>query len=186
MLGTAEVASAVTEALTRCAGVPIVVDPVWRAGSGAELLSEAGLAALKVGLLPLAALVTPNLAEAEMLSGRQVCTIGDMREAARAIALLGPKAVLVKGGHLPGEPVDVLLADGEIIELGAERVPLPRRVHGTGCALSTAAAVFLAGGDDVVRAVRKAKAYVAAGVRHARVVGRGALVLDFGAAARGD
>jgi len=184
MLGNAEVVSAVADALAGHSGMPIVVDPVRRAGSGSELLSEAGLIALRKELLPLAALATPNLAEAEMLSGRQVRTVEEMREAATAIALLGPKAVLVKGGHLPGEPVDVLFADGQVVELEGDRVPAPRRVHGTGCALSTAAAVFLAEGDDMVKAVTKAREYVAAGLRHARVVGRGALVLDFGEAAR--
>ncbi len=184
MLGSAAVVRAVADALRRHHGSPIVVDPVLRAGSGAELLPHAGLTALKEELLPLAILVTPNLAEAEALWGQQVRTVEEMREAARAISLLGPQAVLVKGGHLPGEPVDVLYANGKLVALAGERVRVERRVHGTGCALSTAAAAFLAQGDDVLRAVTKAKAYVAAGLRKARAVGGGALLLGYAEAGK--
>jgi len=182
MLAGPEVVLAVTSVLAAHRGPPVVLDPVRTAGSGAELLNEAGLTALRESLLPLAHLVTPNLAEAEALAGRRVRTIEEMRAAARAIAALGPAAVLVKGGHLGGAPVDVLFADGEWVELPGERVALDRRVHGTGCAFSAAAAVFLANGSPLVEAVSGAKRYVTAGLRAARAVGHGALVIDYRAA----
>ncbi len=182
MLAGPGIAGAVASVLAEHGGVPVVVDPVWRAGSGAELLSKAGVVALRERVLPLTHLLTPNLAEAEWLSGRPVRTVEEMKTAARAIAKLGPAAVLVKGGHLPGEPVDVLCEGGECAEVMGERVLLERRVHGTGCALSAATAVFLAEGDRTPEAVRKAKAYVAAGRRVARAVGHGARVIDYRAA----
>ncbi len=155
------IVEAIADALSRHAsGVPLVVDPVMRATSGASLLRQDGEAALVRRLLPLATIVTPNLLEAQTLSGMAaVRDLAAMEEAARRIQAKTPGAVLVKGGHLEGAATDVLCVDGRIIPLKGERVDTPF-THGTGCALSAAIAASLAHGHGVVEAVREAKAYV--------------------------
>jgi hydroxymethylpyrimidine kinase/phosphomethylpyrimidine kinase len=183
MLATGDVVRAVAEVLRGLRHVPVVVDPVITSTSGHDLLDEEGVRELRRVLLPQAALVTPNLDEAQVLSGRQARTIDEMRECARTIADLGPGAVLVKGGHLEGEPTDVLYEAGVTTELPGERVRLPGEVHGTGCAFSAALGVFMARGHAVGEAARKAKSYVAAALRNPVALGRGAWVIDYGRAA---
>lgn len=178
MLATSANVRAVAETMSQWADVPLVVDPVIRSTSGHDLIDEEGVDELRRSLLPLATLVTPNLEEAERLAGRRARTVKEMRECARAIAELGPQAVLVKGGHLGGQLGDVLYAEGQVAELAVERVRLERQVHGTGCALSSAAAVFLASGHGIAQAVERARTYVAAGLRNAVEVGGGSLVID--------
>lgn len=151
----------------------VVVDPVLLAGGGEALTEPAALPALKAELLPLAYVVTPNLAEAAALTGLRVKTASDMEKAARAIAKLGPANVLIKGGHLAGEPVDILF-DGEgISHFRAERVPGENK-HGTGCTFSAALATFLAQGYDLVDAVARAKSFVTLAIRSSFPIGRGA------------
>jgi len=137
----------------------VVVDPVLAASRGGRLLDDAGLRALVTSLLPLCALVTPNLAEAEALTGEAVRDAAGMSRAARAIVRLGAPAALVKGGHLAGAAVDVLF-DGE----REERFEAPRvrgtDPHGTGCVLSAAIAAGLAHGHDLRDAIAHAKAHV--------------------------
>ena len=159
MLHRAPVIDAVVARL-RARPLPhLVVDPVMVATSGDPLLEPAGIAALRERLLPLATLVTPNLREAEVLTGRAVTTVAEMREAARALVALGARAALVKGGHLAGDAVDVLYDGRGFRELGAPRRE-GRRLHGTGCVLSAAITAGLARGNDLAEAVAEAKRHV--------------------------
>ena len=176
MLGRAVIVEVVA---ARMAGrrVPLVVDPVMVATSGDVLLDAAGTEALRRLLLPSARLVTPNLAEAAVLTGRPVRDIAGMREAARAIRDLGPAAVLVKGGHLTDSACDVLLDGDELHELQAPRLATPA-LHGSGCTLSAAITAGLARGASLLDAVRTAKDFVHAAIARAPAVGRGARPLD--------
>jgi hydroxymethylpyrimidine/phosphomethylpyrimidine kinase len=178
MLATGAIVRVVAEVLSEHGDVPVVVDPVIRSTSGHMLLDEDGVRELRQRLLPRAWLVTPNLMEAALLTGQEVRSVQQMAECARTIAEMGAGAVVVKGGHSRGEPVDVLYADGEATEIPGQRVPGVREVHGTGCAFSAAAAVFAARGHDTLATARMAKAYVAAGLRNAVAVGGGARVID--------
>ena len=172
MLATAAIVSAVAGAIERL-GLPlVVVDPVMVAKSGDRLLDRDAEAAYRERLLPLATVVTPNLPEAEALLGRPVRTLAEMREAGRALRAMGPHAVVVKGGHLEGDAVDVFW-DGERMEdLSAPRIAT-KNTHGTGCTYSAAIAARLALGDPLLEAVRGAKAYLTEAIRRSYSVGRG-------------
>jgi len=173
MLATAEGIEAVVRAVRRNRIAPLVVDPVMVARSGDRLLDPAGERACVELLLPLADVLTPNVFEAEVLLGRPVRDAEDMRRAARDLLALGPRAVLVKGGGIPGaEALDVLHDGRELVELSAPRVDTPN-THGTGCALSAAIAARLALGAGVLQAVRGAKAYLTEGLRRSYAAGRG-------------
>ncbi len=172
MLATAALVSAVAAAIERLRLPLIVVDPVMVAKSGDRLLDRDAETAYRERLLPLATVVTPNLPEAESLLGRPVRTLAEMREAARALRALGPRAVVVKGGHLEGDAVDVFW-DGERMEdLSAPRIAT-KNTHGTGCTYSAAIAARLALGDPLLDAVRGAKAYLTEAIRRSYSVGRG-------------
>jgi hydroxymethylpyrimidine/phosphomethylpyrimidine kinase len=150
----------------------LVVDPVMVAKSGDPLLAPAAQGALVAALLPLALVVTPNLPEAAALAGIPVTTEAAMADAARRIHAQGPAWVLVKGGHLDGDAVD-LLYDGRTLErLTAPRIPTPH-THGTGCTYSAAIAAALARGATVPAAVAEAKRYVTAAIRAGFPLGRG-------------
>jgi hydroxymethylpyrimidine/phosphomethylpyrimidine kinase len=152
----------------------LVVDPVMVSKSGFRLLRDDAVAALTRALLPLAMVVTPNLEEAAILSGEAIASVGDMKRAAEAILALGPRAVVVKGGHasfalatdvlLASDGMDVLLPEGEVQE---------RSVHGTGCTFSAAIAARLALGDPLRPAVQRAKRYVTHVIQNATAVGHG-------------
>jgi hydroxymethylpyrimidine/phosphomethylpyrimidine kinase len=172
MLATAEIVRAVADAAARLRLPHLVVDPVMVAKSGDRLLDPAAEAAYRERLFPLAEVVTPNLPEAEALLGRPVRTLPDMREAARALRALGPRVVVVKGGHLEGDAVDVVWDGERLEEIGAARIRTPH-THGTGCTYSAAIAARLALGDPPVEAVRAAKAYLTEAIRGAYAVGRG-------------
>ncbi|MBM4243428.1 MAG: bifunctional hydroxymethylpyrimidine kinase/phosphomethylpyrimidine kinase [Deltaproteobacteria bacterium] len=176
MLGRAAIVDVVAERLA-CRAIPLVVDPVMVATSGDLLLTADGVAALRGRLLPLARLVTPNLAEAAVLAGRDVRTLADMRAAARCIRDLGPGAVLVKGGHLAGAACDVLLDGADLHELATARVDAGP-LHGSGCTLAAAICAALARGDALPDAVAAAKRFVHEAIRGALAVGRGARPLD--------
>ncbi len=172
MLANAAIVKAVAEAVQRLALPNLVVDPVMVAKSGDRLLDPAAENAYLADLFPLATVVTPNLEEAEALLGRPVRALSAMREAARALLDLGAKAVVLKGGHLEGAAVDVF-ADGRILEeLPAERIPTPN-THGTGCTFSAAIAARLALGEELLAAVRGAKAYLTEAIRRSYRLGRG-------------
>jgi hydroxymethylpyrimidine/phosphomethylpyrimidine kinase len=172
MLASPAIVLSVADAIARHRLVNVVVDPVMVAKGGARLLDEQAVEAIRSRLLPLATIVTPNVLEAEALTGRAIATLDDQREAAAAILELGPRAVLVKGGHLTGPAVDVLHDGRGTIELGADRIDT-RHTHGTGCTLSAAIAARLALGDDLPAAARAAKAYVTRAIAQAPGLGRG-------------
>jgi len=172
MLATAAIVSAVAAALERLRVPLVVVDPVMIAKSGDRLLDRDAETRYREHLLPLATVVTPNLPETESLLGRPVRTLAEMREAACALRAMGPRAVVVKGGHLEGDAVDVFW-DGERMEdLSAPRIAT-KNTHGTGCTYSAAIAARLALGDPLLDAVRGAKAYLTEAIRRSYSVGRG-------------
>ena len=150
----------------------LVVDPVMVAKGGDRLLDADAEQAYVERLFPLATVLTPNLPEAEALLGRPVRTLADMKDAAREMVRRGLRAVVVKGGHLAGEPVDVFFDGRRLVELPAPRIDT-RHTHGTGCTYSAAIASRLALGDELLEAVRAAKAYLTEAIRGAYAVGRG-------------
>jgi len=156
---------------------PLVVDPVILSKHVAALLQADAIDALKTRLLPYTFLLTPNLEEAALLTGVEVDNIGGMRKAAEKLAALGPRAVLVKGGHLGGDATDVLFHQGEFREFSSPRVATGN-THGTGCTLSAAIAAGLASGYDLLEAVERAKRYVTAAIRSDPGLGAGAGPLD--------
>jgi len=183
MLCNAPIVRAVAATLRERDVRNLVVDPVMRSKSGHRLLDEEAEEALIAELLPLAAVVTPNLAEAERLAGVAVATGDDMRRAAEAIHRLGPGAVIVKGGHLGGDPTDLLFDGSTFVELPGERI-VTRNTHGTGCCFSAALATELARGRPVHRAARRAKRFVTEAIRSAPDLGHGAGPTDPLAGAR--
>lgn len=178
LLGRAAIVDAVAAQL-RARPLLLVVDPVMVAGTGRVLTEPSALAVVRAALLPLATVVTPNLAEAASLTGRAVDDLPSMHDAARALVDLGAAAALVTGGHLPGAPVDVLCAGGAVHELAGTRIG-SAPTHGTGCTLSAAIAAGLAAGDRLERAVERARRFVARALATAPAVGRGRRPLDHG------
>ncbi|MEZ5287647.1 MAG: bifunctional hydroxymethylpyrimidine kinase/phosphomethylpyrimidine kinase [Vicinamibacterales bacterium] len=178
MLGTSAIVEAVAAAVEALDLPNLVVDPVMVAKSGDRLLDDDAVHALRASLLPLARVVTPNLPEAEVLAGVSITSLDDMREAARRIASHGPRAVVVKGGHLPGnEVVDMLFEGGLVHEFVGPRVDGPH-THGTGCTFGAAVAAGLARGEDLTAAVARAKAFVAGAMATGIAVGAGHRPLD--------
>lgn len=160
MLGDAAVIEAVVAAYGELHLGPLVVDPVQAASHGGNLLDPEALPCLVSKLLPAAALITPNIPEAEAIIGVEITGRREMALAARELAGLGPAAVLVKGGHLAGDASpDLLWAGGEEIWFEGPKLKV-RHSHGTGCTLSAAITAGLARGDDLVEACRSAKSYV--------------------------
>jgi hydroxymethylpyrimidine/phosphomethylpyrimidine kinase len=171
MLATAELVSGVAARL-RDVGAPVVVDPVGVSKHGDPLLSADAVDTIRAELLAVATVATPNLYEVEQLTGVRVHTESDLPRAAEAVLALGSRWVLVKGGHLPGDAVD-LLTDGTTYEhLRATRLP-NRHTHGTGCTLASAIASRLALGDDVPAACRAAKDYVTGAIAAGFPLGSG-------------
>ena len=150
----------------------LVVDPVMVAKGGARLLREEAIDALRSRLLPLAAVITPNLPETEALLARPVRTLAEMRQAARDLALLGPRAVVVKGGHSEGDATDVYWDGSDMVELTSPRFPT-RNTHGSGCAFSAAIAAGLARGLDPLAAVREAKEFITDAIEFSLEIGHG-------------
>ena len=176
MLSRPETIGAVAAALRKYAPRHVVLDPVMVAKSGDALLQPEAVASLKAELLPLASVITPNLPEAGVLLGQEEALNEEgMEDAARALLDLGPRAVLLKGGHLEGARSTDLLFDGDdMVRLESERIDT-RNTHGTGCTLSSAVAALLARGRALPEAVREAKAYVSAAIAAADglKIGRG-------------
>ncbi len=171
MLSNAGVIKAVAQSARKW-HLRLVVDPVMVATAGDRLLQAEALETLRDALLPLAEVVTPNLPEAEVLSGQQIETLDEMCAAARAIARLGPRHVVVKGGHRSGAPADVYFNGERCITLPGERIETPH-THGTGCTFSAAIAALLAQGLSVEDALFGAKKYVTEAIRRAPGIGRG-------------
>ncbi len=157
-LGNSDVIEALADAAASF-DFPLVVDPVMISKHGAPLLKDLARSALKERLLPRAFLVTPNLHEASLLSGMPVTDTASMEEAARRIEALGPKAVLVKGGHLEAEAVDILFSEGKMTRFSAPRINT-RHTHGTGCTYSAAITAELARGRPLPVAVACAKKFI--------------------------
>ena len=155
-------------------GFPLVVDPVMTAKSGARLLKPEAEESLKKILLPVATVVTPNIFEAEVLSGLKISTLADMRDVAKRIADLGPKAVVVKGGHLENgnEAIDVVYSDGEFRELRGSRIDT-RNTHGTGCSFSAAITAGLAKGKSIMEALEEAKSFIQVAIKYGLSIGKG-------------
>jgi hydroxymethylpyrimidine/phosphomethylpyrimidine kinase len=168
--------AAIVEAIARIAAsfrFPLVVDPVMIAKNGRRLLSAGAIEALGARLLPAAALLTPNLAEAEVLAGIPIHTAADMRHAARRLHERGARAVLVKGGHLEGDAVDILFDGERFREFTAPRTPT-RHTHGTGCTYSAAITAGLARGLALGAAVARAKEFISEAIRSNPGLGHGA------------
>jgi hydroxymethylpyrimidine/phosphomethylpyrimidine kinase len=179
MLGSSDVIATVCEALERhAAGVPIVVDPVMVAKGGQALLAAEAVDTLRRRLLPMAAVITPNLPEAEALTGMTITSPGEMRVAAMALLALGVPAVLLKGGHLPGDELVDLLATPDGIEAFAAPRIQTRHTHGTGCSTASAVAAGLAQGMSLRDAVVRARTYVRAAIASAPGLGHGHGPLD--------
>ncbi len=173
MLGGAAAIERVCDTLAARAGVPLVVDPVMFAKGGARLLAADAVTMLKRRLLPMAAVLTPNLPEAEALAGMTIPDLPAMRHAAAALLTLGVPAVLLKGGHLPGEAViDLLATEDGVEEFAAPRIA-SRHTHGTGCTLASAVAAGLAQRLSLRAAVLRARAYVRAAIASAPGFGAG-------------
>lgn len=171
-LGSPEIIEALASKAARFP-FPLVVDPVLTGTCGVPLVVKDGAAAFQRGLLKHAYLVTPNLPEAEALTGIRVDSLDSMREAARAIAALGPRAVLLKGGHLEGESAtDLLYFEGEFQEFRARRIAA-KPLHGTGCTFSAAITAGLAQGKDLLEAVAAAKQYITRAIETGPRLGRG-------------
>lgn len=187
MLHSAEVIHVVAAGIARHApGVPLVVDPVMVAKGGHRLLLTEAETALRDVLLPMAALITPNLPEAEVLAGFPVRGEVDMRRAAEKLAALGAKAVLMKGGHLEGDRVvDILFHDGRFDRFEDSRIK-SRSTHGTGCTLASAIAAGLAQKMSLYDAVARARDYVRKAIETAPGFGRGHGPLNHAVTVRSD
>jgi hydroxymethylpyrimidine/phosphomethylpyrimidine kinase len=179
MLASAELVSLVAARLSTV-DAPVVVDPVSVSKHGDPLLAADALEAVRTALLPVAAVVTPNLYEVRQLTGVEVTGAADLHRAADAVLALGPRAVLVKGGHLAGDAVDLLVtAAGDAYEYRSERYD-NRHTHGTGCTLASAVAARLACGDPLPEAVAAAKEYVTGAIAHGFALGAGIGPVDHG------
>jgi hydroxymethylpyrimidine/phosphomethylpyrimidine kinase len=173
MLANAAIAEAVAAAIRALDLPQVVVDPVMVAKGGDRLLSEEAIATIRSELLPLAHVVTPNIPEAEALTGVSIRSLDDMREAATRILRLGPRVVLVKGGHASGpESIDVCVTAAESFEVRAPRLDTPH-THGTGCTLSSAIAANLALERNDREAIERAREYLEGAIRHAPGLGSG-------------
>ncbi len=172
MLATPEVLHVVAGKIRQYGIAKLVVDPVMVAKGGMPLIREEAKKTLMEELIPLAFVLTPNIPEAEVLSGIRIETLDDMKEAARIIRKLGARHVVVKGGHLSGDAVDLLYDGGGFREFRSPRIATAD-THGTGCTYSAAIATGLAFGRDVAAAVAEAKRYITEAVRHAWRLGKG-------------
>jgi hydroxymethylpyrimidine/phosphomethylpyrimidine kinase len=174
MLHRIEVLRAVTDTLrAKAAATPLVADPVMVAKGGARLLQEDSIAFVRQRLLPLATVLTPNVPEAEILAERRIAGPDDLRAAGERLRAAGAGAVLMKGGHLPGDTVRDVLVDGDGIEVyESPRLDTPH-THGTGCTLASAIATGLAQGLPLRLAVARARAYVQEAIRTAPGYGHG-------------
>ncbi|MFI5182788.1 MAG: bifunctional hydroxymethylpyrimidine kinase/phosphomethylpyrimidine kinase [Vicinamibacteria bacterium] len=172
MLANRGIVEAVAEAVARL-GIPhLVVDPVMVAKSGDSLLDPSAQRAYVERLFPLTEVLTPNLLEAEALLRHRVRSLPEMRQAAQELHAKGPRVVVIKGGHLAGDPTDVFFDGERFEEIRGPRVET-KNTHGTGCTFSAAIASRLALGDEVLVAVRAAKAYLTEAIRRSYSVGAG-------------
>ncbi len=172
MLSSSEIVEVVARELDRHGIKNLVVDPVMIAKSGDPLLRQEAVDSVRTLLVPLACIVTPNVPEAETLTGMKVETDEDMREAARRIIGMGARAVVVKGGHREGPATDLFYDGTEFVEFTSDRFDTVN-THGTGCTFASATAAGLAQGKSVVEAVAQAKEYVTEAIRNSYPLGQG-------------
>ena len=172
MLSSPEIIEVVAASIIKQRLRNLVVDPVMVAKGGAKLLRDDAVDALRKRLLPLAAVVTPNLPEAEVLLGRRISTLHERRQAARELVALGARAAVVKGGHAEKDVIDVYWDGTELVELSAERVETAN-THGSGCVFSAAITAGLAQGKDPLAAVRDAKAFISQAIANSLEIGHG-------------
>ncbi|HET7420726.1 MAG TPA: bifunctional hydroxymethylpyrimidine kinase/phosphomethylpyrimidine kinase [Candidatus Dormibacteraeota bacterium] len=171
MLASAAIIESVAEAVEQHRIRNLVVDPVMVAKGGAKLLRDDAVEALRGRLLPLAAVITPNLPETQVLLGREIRTVDERRAAARELVSLGARAAVVKGGHA-ADVTDVFFDGSELVELPARRVDTGN-THGSGCVFSAAITAWLARGADPLTAVRQAKEFITGAIANSIEVGHG-------------
>ncbi|MCD8165521.1 MAG: bifunctional hydroxymethylpyrimidine kinase/phosphomethylpyrimidine kinase [Bacteroides sp.] len=171
MINDIEIVRVIAQALKKYQPAHVVFDPVMISTSGSKLINDDAIAVLTSELMPLTDLITPNLDEAEVLTGKKITNLDEMKAAARSLLNYGSKWVLVKGGHLQGEIIyDVLQAqEGDPVIFTGDHIE-SKNVHGTGCTLSSSIATFLALGDSMPKAVEQAKAYITGAIRHGKDV----------------
>jgi hydroxymethylpyrimidine kinase/phosphomethylpyrimidine kinase len=172
MLASSQIIDAVALAITKHRITNLVVDPVMVAKGGARLLRDDAIDSLRRRLLPLAAVITPNLPEAEVILGRPVKTLAERRGAARDLVALGVRAAVVKGGHAEGDVTDVYWDGTNMVELTGTRIATAN-THGSGCVFSAAIAAGLAKGLEPLAAVRAAKEFIGGAIEHALEIGHG-------------
>ena len=172
MVSNAESIRVIAERLRKYKPGKIVLDPVMVSKSGYDLLKPEAVRTLIEELVPLAYVITPNIPEAEIIADMKIVDREDVEEAAKRIKAMGAKHVLIKGGHLEGEPSDVLYDGDQFITFPGKRIDT-KNTHGTGCTLSSAIVANLAKGFSIEDAVRAAKAYVTIGIEHGIELGKG-------------
>jgi hydroxymethylpyrimidine kinase / phosphomethylpyrimidine kinase / thiamine-phosphate diphosphorylase len=172
MLANAKIAAVVADGIEKHRIEKVVVDPVMAATNGALLLDENGRKTLIDRIFPVTYLLTPNIPEAEILTGIKITGVPEMKKAAKKIQKMGPKFVLVKGGHLTDAPVDVLHDGAHHYEFTIQRVRT-RHTHGTGCTLASAIATLLAGGMPLMECIDQAKRYMYRALRTSLGIGKG-------------
>ncbi len=173
MLADSATVEAVADILSGLPHIPFVLDPVMVAKGGHALLAAGAVASLKTALLPLADVITPNVPEAEALSGCEIVTLDDQFRAAETLLRLGARAVLLKGGHMDDETVIDVLATGDGVEIFSAPRRVTRHTHGTGCTIASAIATGLAQRLSLADAARRAHAYVQAAIANAPGFGAG-------------
>lgn len=172
MLSGTATMKAVSEKLREYRPKNLVIDPVMVAKGGCSLMRPDALETFQREILPLASVLTPNIPEAEALTGMTLRNEEDRKEAAEILRRMGAEYVLIKGGHLEGDADDLLYGGGQFLYYPAKRIPT-KNTHGTGCTFSSAIATNLANGYDIREAVRRAKDYVTAAIAHALPIGHG-------------
>ncbi len=172
MISSREIIVAVAKKLRQYKPQNIVIDPVMYSKDGTALLQENATDAFINELLPLATVITPNIPEAERISGRRIASIDDVKEAAKIILSKGAKSVLIKGGHFKDDATDVLYDGADYHEFNHSRV-IGKTPHGTGCTLSSAIAAYLARGFSLKKAVENAKEYITGAITFALEIGKG-------------
>lgn len=172
MLSSSTIIAIVASAIDEYGLRNLVIDPVMVAKSGAKLLRDDAIAVLRTRLVPLAAVITPNLPEAEVLLERTIRTLAERRLAARDLVAMGPRAAVVKGGHAETDVIDVYYDGSNMVELPGRRIDTPN-THGSGCVFSAAIAAGLAKGMEPLEAVREAKEFVTEAIANSLELGGG-------------
>ena len=171
MLSSAAIIATVADAIERYAIHNLVVDPVMVAKGGAKLLRDDAVTALRERLIPLAAVITPNLPEAQVLLEREIRSLDERRRAAYDLVAMGARIAVVKGGHAD-DVTDVFFDGSQLVELEAKRIETPN-THGSGCVFSAAITAWLARGADPLSAVREAKAFITQAISDSLQIGHG-------------